>query len=109
MRLLLVILFTLCFSFGGFAQTYKCSYKDIENKKGKVTVILKGENLSAKIKRNTYSSSNCDVDRTLSNEIAVTCEEDTGKGMGFILTSENGKRFGYLVIEKISFLAELEC
>ena len=56
-----------------------------------------------------YSASGCEVDRTLANEIMVTCDEDSGTGMGFMLKTENRTRHGYLVIEKLSFLAELEC
>ena len=106
-----VATFLMMVSTSGFAfgQSYNCDYKNMEGKSGKVKVTLKDSELSAKLNRKIYSAQNCIVDRTMVSEIMATCDEDSGTGMGFMLKDSSNKQEGYLVIEELSFFAELDC
>ena len=104
--LTLVILLT---SSHAFSQSYYCDYTDMDDRSGVVTVNVDGDQLSARINRTTYSAKNCEVDRTLDSEVLVTCDENSGRGMGFMVEDMGDRREGYLIIEKLSFFAELNC
>lgn len=106
-----IIFLTLFFisSSHAFSQSYYCDYTDMEGDTGTVTVTVEDDRLRAKLNRRTYSAKNCQVDRTLDSEVLVTCDENSGRGMGFMMEENNGVGEGYLIIEKLSYFAELKC
>ena len=109
MKASLITLVILMASSSAFSQSYYCDYTDMDDRSGIVTVTIDGDQLSARMNRKTYYAKNCQVDRTLNSEVLVTCDENSGRGMGFMIEDLGDKREGYLVVEKLSFFAELSC
>lgn len=109
MKFYLILVSLFLISTQAMAGNYSCRFTDTDNNRGSVSITVNGDTLKAKLNRRTYLAQDCLVDRTLDSEVLVTCDENSGNGMGFMAQESNGKIEGYLIIEELSFFGELSC
>ena len=107
MKSLFLVLVLTFISSNLYAKTYRCTYEGEDEKKGNVTLVIRGNSISLDFGSILVSDTGCQISES-KDEVTVECDKD-GNAIGVLLERIKGELEGVIISEKADIFAELKC